>query len=261
MVRSGDDLSMGHNSQQFDCAEKVSEFRFKSVKSFYPRSCQWWHLELVGEHLPESLLSSKVRSMTAVGLHQPLAQSLRSAVEAHTGKVYDSLGFTPVSGSATQVTLASELLASQFSGYLALAKEPDLSKPVLQHRIHEIVASPTIKHIVPYVISGGKVLRRNGRLCDQLTTMQTLSARRFPRGGDGKEEFQADTRGPIRGAYGGGSPRRLRRGFIERFESYSSRPMPKNKSKDRAELWKYINQVGNRMARTWALPKGKVGPL
>lgn len=51
------------------------------------------------------------------------------------------------------------------------------------------------------------------------------------------------------------------RGAVERLEGYSSRPMPKNKSEDRAELWKYINQVGNRMAREWALPKGKVGPL
>lgn len=125
MVRGGDGLSVGHNSQQSDCTGKVSEFRFKSVKSFYPRSCQWWHAELVAEHLPEALLSSKVRSMTALGLHQPLAQ--------------------PLSGD----TLASELLASQFSGYLALGKEPDLSKPVLRHRIYETVAPPTIKHIVP----------------------------------------------------------------------------------------------------------------
>lgn len=61
------------------------ESRFPSVKSFYPRSCQWWHLELVAEHLPEFLLSSKVRPMRASGLHQPLARPLRSAVGTHTG--------------------------------------------------------------------------------------------------------------------------------------------------------------------------------
>lgn len=82
-LRGGDGLSVGHNSQQSDCAGKVSEFRFKSVKSFCPRSCQWWHAELVAEHLPEALLSSKVRSMTALGLHQPLAQPLRLAVGTH----------------------------------------------------------------------------------------------------------------------------------------------------------------------------------
>lgn len=91
--------------------------------------------------------------------------------------------------------------------------------------------------------------------------METLSAKRFPRRREGKEEVQADTRGPSGVRMVRGSPRRLRRGVTKRLEGYSSRPMPKNKSEDRAELWKYINQVGNRMARAWALPKGKVGPL
>lgn len=83
----------------------------------------------------------------------------------------------------------------------------------------------------------------------------------MPQGKGGERRGSGRYKGTFRGAYGGGSPRRLRRGATERLEGYSSRPMPKNKSKDRAELWKYINQLRNRMARAWALPKGKVGPL
>lgn len=162
------------------------------------------------EHLPEALLSPKVRS---------------------TPWVYTSLWLSH-SGQQWGHTLASELLASQFSGYLALGKEPDLSKPAPQHRIHELVASPTIKNIVLYVISGRKVLRRSGSLCDCLTTMQTLSAKRFLRGEEGKEEVQADTRGPLGVQMVGGVTQKTEeRGLLKDLRITLQVPCPRIRAK------------------------------
>lgn len=56
------------------------ESRFKSSKTFNPRSCQWWHLELVAEHLSPRI---------------PLLLQ---------NEVCDSLGSMPASGSVTRVS-------------------------------------------------------------------------------------------------------------------------------------------------------------